>query len=117
MVINILFNTKCVISVTLCYLSVFVSKVYYITMSILSIVSILRFLTVPEVILRNKICPSDIAISLIELIVYYIRNNLLITVPDMIYCLTIDSLFISKTVCVVLVACCRFTVCESDKLI
>jgi len=84
---------------------------------ILSIVSILRFLTVPEVVLRNKICSSDITVCFVELIVNYICNNLLITVPDMIYCLTVNSLFIPETACVVLIACCSFAVCESDKLI
>jgi len=86
-------------------------------MSILSVVSILRFLTIPEVVLCNKICPSDITVCFVELIVNYICNNLLITVPDMIYCLTVNSLFIPETACVVLIACSRFTVCESDKLI
>ena len=86
-------------------------------MSILRVISILRFLTVPEVILRNKICPSDIAISLIELVVNNICYYLLVSIPDMIDCFSIDSLFKSKTACVVLIACSCFTVCESDKLI
>ena len=86
-------------------------------MGILSIVSIFRLITVPIVILRNKICSSDITISLIELVVNYICYYLLISVPNMIYCLTVNSLFISQTACVILVACSRFTVSEADKLI
>ncbi len=86
-------------------------------MSILSVVSIFRFLTIPEVVLSYKICPSDITVCFVELIVNYICNNLLIAVPDMIYCLTVNSLFVSETACVVLIACCSFAVCESDKLI
>ena len=86
-------------------------------MSVLSIVSIFRLITIPIVILRNKICSTNITVSLIELVVNYICYYLLISVPNMIYCLTVNSLFISQTACVVLIACSRFTVCESDKLI
>ncbi len=86
-------------------------------MGILSVISIIRFLTIPEVVLRSKICSSDITVCFVELIVNYICNNLLISVPDMIYCLTVNSLFIPETACVVLIACCSFTVSESDKLI
>ena len=51
-------------------------------MSILRVVSILRFLTIPEVVLRNKICPSDIAIGFIELVINNVRNDLLAAVLD-----------------------------------
>ena len=112
--INVFFNTKCVISVTLCYFSVFISKVYYITVSILSIVSIFGLITVPIVVLSYKICTTNIAVSLVELVINYICYYLLISIPNMIYCLTVNSLFISQTACVVLIACSCFAISKAD---
>ena len=74
-------------------------------MSILSIVGILRLCAVAEIILCNEIYATNIAVSLIELVVDNVRNNLLISVPDMVNSLTVNSLFISQTACIVLVAC------------
>ncbi|MFR5797583.1 MAG: hypothetical protein ACLUFX_01910, partial [Oscillospiraceae bacterium] len=91
--------------------------IYYIAMSVLCIVSILSFLTVPVVILSYKVCSTNVAISLVELVINYICYYLLISVPDMIYRFSINGFLISQTACVVLIACSRFTVCESDKLI
>ena len=51
-------------------------------MRILRIVGILRLIAVPVVILRNKVCTSDVAVSLIELVVDNVSNDLLVTVPD-----------------------------------
>ena len=86
-------------------------------MSVLGIVSILGFITVFVIVLSNKVCATDIAVSLIELIVDNVCNNLLASVPDMINCLSVNSLFIAQTACIVLVACSGFTVSKSDKLI
>ena len=112
--INVFFNTKCVISVTLCYFSVFISKVYYIAMSVLSIVSILGLITIPVVILCNKICSSNITVSLVELVVNYICYYLLVTVPDVVNSFAVNSLFISQTACVVLIACSCFAISKAD---
>ncbi len=86
-------------------------------MGILCIVGICTLFTIPEVVLRYKICSSDITVCFVELIVYYICYDLLVSVPHMIYCLTVYCLFISQTVQIICVAGCCFAVCESDKLI
>ena len=86
-------------------------------MSVLCIVSILSFLTVPVVILSYKVCSSNITVSLVELVVNYICYYLLVTVPDMIYRFSINGFLISQTACVILVACSGFTIGKADKLI
>ena len=86
-------------------------------MSILSIVSILGLIAVSVVVLSDKICTTDIAVSLIELVVDNVRNDLLAAVPDMIYTLTVNSFLITQAACIVLVACCRIAVGKADKLI
>ena len=86
-------------------------------MSVLSIVIILGFIAVSVVVLSDKICTPDVAVSFIELVINDICNDLLAAIPDMIYRLTVDSLFISQTAYVVLVACSRFAICKADKLI
>ena len=57
-------------------------------MSVLGIVGVFRLCTVAEIVLCNKICATDIAVSFIELVVDNVCNDLLATVPDMIYRLT-----------------------------
>ena len=86
-------------------------------MSVLGIVGVFRLCTVAEIVLCNKICATDIAVSFIELVVNNICNNLLASVPDMVNCLTVNSLFIAQTACIVLVACSVFTIGKADKLI
>lgn len=85
-------------------------------MSVLGIVGVFRLCTVAEIVLCNKICATDIAVSFIELVVNNICNNLLASVPDMVNCLTVNSLFISQTVNIVSIACSCCAVGKSDIL-
>ena len=116
-IINILFNTESVILVSFCNLTCFICKIYNIAMSVLGIVGVFRLCTVAEIVLCNKICATDIAVSFIELVVNNICNNLLASVPDMVNCLTVNSLFIAQTACIVLVACSCCAVGKANKLI
>ena len=83
-------------------------------MSILRIVGILRLIAVSVVVLGNKICTSDVTICLVKLSVDNVCNYLLASVPDMIYRLTVNCLFISQTIDIVSIACSCFAVCKSD---
>ena len=76
-IINILFNTKCIVLISLSYRTSWIRKIYNITVSILCIVGILGLIAVPVVILRNKVCTSDVAVSLIELVIDNVITNLL----------------------------------------
>ena len=60
--VNILLNTKSVVSVLFGYLALSVCKINNIAVSVLSVVGIFWFCTITEVILCYKICASDIAI-------------------------------------------------------
>ncbi len=57
-------------------------------MSVLGIISILSLIAIFVVILSYKVCATNVAVSLIELIVDYVCNNLLAAVPDMTDCLS-----------------------------
>ena len=60
--VNILLNTKSVISISFCNLTCFISKINNITVSVLGIVSILRLIAVSVVVFSDKICASDVAV-------------------------------------------------------
>ena len=83
-------------------------------MSVLGIVGVFRPCTVAEIVLCNKICATNVAVSLIELVVDNICNNLLASVPDMINSFTVNSFLIAQTACIVLVACSCFTIGKAD---
>ena len=74
-------------------------------MSVLSVVSILGFIAVFVIVLSNKVRAMDITVSFIELVINYVCNNLLASVPDMINSFTVNSFLIAQTACIVLVAC------------
>ena len=79
---DILLNAESVILVSLSYFAVGICEIYNIAVSVLGIIGILRFCAVAVVVLGYKICAANVAVSLIELIVNYVCNNLLISVPD-----------------------------------
>ena len=86
-------------------------------MYVLCVVSILRLYAIAVIVLRNQICTTQIAICFIEIVIYYIGNNLLTAIPDMINGLTINSLFNTQTTYVIRIACSNIAISKTNQLI
>ena len=115
--VSILLNTKCIVAINLCYCSICICKINYISMCILNVINVFSLSTVNELIFSCKICSADIAVCFIRITSLYVSNDLLASVPYMIDTLTVDYLLYSKSGNIVCIArsCC--SVCKSNQLV
>ena len=63
-IINILFNAESIICVSFSNFTLSICKIYNIAVSVLGMVGILWLIAVFVIVLRNKICTSDVAVFL-----------------------------------------------------
>ncbi len=86
-------------------------------MRILCIVSISRLHTILIVICCYQIRSAQIAVCLIKLTIYYICNDLLTAIPNMMYCFIIYCFLNPQTIYVIRITCNNFAIRKPNQLI